>query len=169
MKESCPSAFLERYFDGEVTGEEKLLVEDHLSYCQTCQGALKSMEGLRLLIKTPVDEIEQTENFYWVWRKIEKEVQSKEKPALKESIRRWLDLAPLLRKRIWVPAVAAVVAIFLALTPFLLQKAPSSSDLSVVEYVESQSYNVMIYELEKGNVTVIWLLEGPETEGLSKS
>ena len=169
MKESCPTKLLERYFDGEATGEEKRLVEDHLSCCQTCQDALKSMEGLRLLIKTPVDEIEQAENFYRVWQKIEKEIRSEEKPGWKKSIRHWLDLAPLLRKRVWVPAVAAAVAIILALTPLLFKKAPSSSDLTVVEYVESQSYNVMVYELEKGNVTVIWLLEGPETEGLSKS
>ena len=169
MKESCPGELLERYFDGEVTGEERSLVGGHLSNCQTCQDALKSMEGLRHLIKAPVDELDQKENFYWVWQKIEREIQSKEKSAWKETIWRWLDAMPMLRKRVWVPAAAMIVAILLALAPSLFKKTISPSDLSVVEYVESQSYNVMVYESEKGNVTVIWLLESPEGEGLPKS
>jgi anti-sigma-K factor RskA len=127
------------------------------------------MEGLRHLIKAPVDEADQMENFYWVWQKIEREIQSKDKPPWKESIWRWLDVTPLFRKRVWVPAAAAIVAIFLALAPSLFKETPSSSDLSVVEYVESQSYNVMVYESEKENVTVIWLLEGLETEDLPQS
>lgn len=169
MKESCLGELLERYFDGEVTGEERSLMEGHLSYCQTCQDALKSMEGLRHLIKAPVDEVDQKENFYWVWQRIEREIQSKEKSAWKGTIWRWLDVTPILRKRVWVPAAAAIVVILLALAPSLFKKTISPSDLSVVEYVESQSYNVMVYESEKGNVTVIWLLESPEGEGLPKS
>ena len=169
MKESCVRELLERYFDGEVTGEERSLVGSHLSSCQICQDALKSMEGLRHLIKAPVDEVDRMENFDWLWQKIEREVESKEKPAWKETMRRWLDLTPMLRKRLWVPATAVIIAIFMALAPSLFKKTPSSSDLSVVEYVESQSYNVMVYESEKGNVTVIWLLEGQDAEDSPQS
>jgi hypothetical protein len=32
-----------------------------------------------------------------------------------------------------------------------------------VEYVDS-SYNVMVYPIEKGKMTVIWLFEGEEKE-----
>jgi hypothetical protein len=53
---------------------------------------------------------------------------------------------------------------FLALAPSFFMKVPSSPDSSVVEYVESQNYNVMVYESEKENVTVIWLFEGPQKE-----
>jgi hypothetical protein len=44
------------------------------------------------------------------------------------------------------------------------QKNHFLSTLSVVEYVESETYNVMVYELETPQVTVIWLFEGPEEE-----
>jgi len=169
MKESCSGELLERFFDGEVTEGERSLVEGHLSYCRTCQHALKSMEGLRHLIKAPVDEVDEKENLYWVWQRIEREIQSREKPPWKEIVWHWLDVTSMLRKRVWVPAAAAIVAILLALAPSLLKKTPSSSDLSVVEYVESQSYNVMVYESEKENVTVIWLLESPEMEGAPQS
>ena len=169
MNGSCPSELLERYFDHEVTEEEKNLVESHLSHCQICEDALKAMDRLRHLIKDPVDELERKENFYRVWQGIERGIQQEEKPAWKESLRRWFDVSPMLRKRVWIPAAAAIVAVVLSMTPFLFKKAPSSSDLSVVEYVESQSHNVMVYELEKGDVTVIWLLEEPEKEDSIKS
>lgn len=171
MKESCPrfSKLLERYFDQEVTDEERSLVENHLQGCPSCQEGLKAMEGLRYLIKTPVDEADPKENFYWVWQKIERAIQQEEKLTWKESIKRWLDLTPILRKRVWVPAAAVIVILLLIITPYFYKKAPSSSDPSVVEYVESQTHNVMVYESEKGDVTVIWLLEGPGKEGGSQS
>ena len=167
MKESCPriSELLERYFDQEVNDEERSLVESHLQDCPSCQDDLKAMEGLRCLMKTPVDEADSKENFYWVWQKIEREIQQEETLGWKESIKRWFDLTPFLRKRVWVPAAAVIAILLLIITPYLYKKTPSSSDPSVVEYVESQTYNVMVYESEKGDVTVIWLLEGPGKEG----
>ena len=169
MKDSCAATLelLEKYFDHEVSDEERSGIETHIEDCPDCRDRLRTMEGLRHLLKAPVDEVEQKEDFSRVWLRIERGIQPEETPAWGESIRRWIDL--ILRKRVWVPAAAVIVAIFLALTPSVLKRSPSSSDPSVVEYVESQDYNVMVYESEKGNVTVIWLFEGPEKEGLSPS
>ena len=171
MKDSCSSIskLLEKYFDQEVTREERSLVEVHLADCRTCQAALTAMEGLRYLIKAPVEEADRKESFPWVWQKIEREIQREERLTWKESIRRWFDLTPLLRKRVWVPAAAAIAILLLVITPYFYKKTPSSSESSVVEYVESQTHSVMVYESEKGNVTVIWLLEGPGQEGGSPS
>ena len=166
MNGSCSSIskLLEKYFDREVTDEERSIVEGHLQGCRTCQEALKTMEGLRHLIKAPVDEADRQEDFYGVWQKIERRIQQEEKSAWKESIRQRLDLTPLFRKRVWIPAAAAIAILLMVLTPYFYKKTLSSSETSVVEYVESQTHNVMVYELEKDNVTVIWLLEGPEKE-----
>lgn len=67
-------------------------------------------------------------------------------------------------KKVWIPALAATVILILIYAPLLFKKNPSLQDQSVVEYVESKDYNVMVYETEKGKVTVIWLFEGPEEE-----
>jgi anti-sigma factor RsiW len=166
---SCPSELLGKYFDREVTEDERTIVEGHLARCQACRDTLQAMDGLRHLVKDPVDRMEQKESFHWVWQRIEREVQREEKPAWKEFLGRWLDVSQALRKRVWVPAAAVAAAVFFVVTPYFFKSAPSSTDLSVVEYVESQSYNVMVYELEKGNMTVIWLLEGSEREETSKS
>jgi hypothetical protein len=57
------------------------------------------------------------------------------------------------------------MAIFILVTaPLLLKKTSSYPGPSVVEYVESEGYNVMIYELETPQVTVIWLFEDSEEE-----
>ena len=166
MKSECSSVskLLDRYFDQEVTPEERSLVEGHLPDCSACRMALDTMRNLRILIRNPVEKAVEKETFPWVWEKIEKGIQQKERPDLLDFLRSWLDLTPSLKRKILIPAVAAVVILILITTPFLYKKMSSYPELSVVEYVESDTYNVMVYEPETPQVTVIWLFEGPEEE-----
>jgi anti-sigma factor RsiW len=170
MKDSCSSVskFLEKYFDQEVTEKERLLVEGHLQDCPACQDALKSMEELRTLIKVPVEEAVQKEDFPWVWQKIEREIRLQEKLTWWQSLRSWLYVSPLFKKKVWIPAVATLVVLLFITAQIIFKKIPSYPDASVVEYVESETYNVMVYQIEKPKVTVIWLFEGPE-KGASPS
>jgi anti-sigma factor RsiW len=169
MKGPCSSVskLLEKYFDHEATQEEKSLVEAHLRGCPICQDALNMMAGLREMMKKPVEEAVEKEDFPWVWERIERGIQLEEKPPWWESLRSWVDISFFLKRRVWVPAVATIAILILIIAPILFKKIPSYSGPSVVEYVESQNHNVMIYESEKGKVTVIWLFEGPEQEALS--
>jgi anti-sigma-K factor RskA len=168
MKDSCSSIsrLLEKYFDQETTDEERLLVENHLQDCAFCQEALKSMEGLRALIKSPVEEALHNEDFPWVWQNIERQIRLQEKPTWRQSIRSWLNISPLFKRKVWIPAVATAVVLLFVTTQIILKKTTSYPDASVVEYVESKTNNVMVYDLEKKKVTVIWLFEGPEEEAL---
>jgi len=166
MKDSCSSVskLLEKYFDHEVTEKERSLVEDHILDCETCQDGLSLMGRLREAIKNPIREAEEEESFPWVWEKIERGIRLQEKPNYWESFRSWVSISPLFKKKVWVPAMAAIAILILVTAPLLFKKTTSYSSPSVVEYVESQTYNVMVYESEKGKVTVIWLFEGPEKE-----
>jgi anti-sigma factor RsiW len=166
MKNYCSSVsrLLEKYFDQEVTEEERSLVEGHLQDCPACRDALHSMESFRNLIKSPVEEAVGRENFPWVWQKIERGIQLEERPTIWESLRSWLDTPHLLKKRVMIPAVAAVVILILITAPLLFKKTTSYPSPSVVEYVESPTFNVMVYETENSKMTVIWLFEGPEEE-----
>jgi len=166
MKWECSSisGLLEKYFDQEVTAEERSLVEDHLPGCPACRSALLSMEDLRNLIKNPVKEAVEKETFPWIWEKIERGIQQEERPGLWESLWSWLDISSLYKKKILIPAVAAAVILILITAPLLYKKMSSYPVLSVVEYVDSETYNVMVYELENEKVTVIWLFNGPEEE-----
>ena len=166
VKSECSSisGLLEKYFDQEVTPEERSLVEGHVPDCSACRMALDSMQNLRMLIKNPVEEAVGKESFPWVWEKIEKGIQRKERPGLWDFLKSWLDVTPLLKRKILIPAVAAAVILILITAPLLFKKTTSYATLSVVEYVESETHNVMIYELENEKVTVIWLFNGPEEE-----
>ena len=166
MNDSCSSAskLLEKYFDQEATDKERLLVESHLQDCLACRGALTSMEDMRTLIKVPVEEAVREEDFPWVWQKIEREIRSREKLTRWQSLRPWLDVFPLFKKKVWIPAVATVVVLLFITGQIIFRKTPSYPDSSVVEYLESPTYNVMVYQTEQPKVTVIWLFEGPEEE-----
>jgi len=166
MTDSCSSVskLLEKYFDREVTERERLLVEGHLQSCPACRDALTSMEGLRTLIKTPVEEATQQEDFPWVWQKIEREIRLQEKVSWWQSLRSWMDLSPLFEKKVWIPAVATVIVLLFISTQVIFKKIPSYSDASVIEYIESESHNIMVYESEKAKMTVIWLFDEEDQE-----
>jgi hypothetical protein len=166
MKDSCSvvSRLLEKYFDREMTDEERSLVEAHLLDCQACQDRLRSMEELRDLVKAPVEEAVQNEDFQWIWQKIERGIRLEERHTFWETLQAWLQISPLFQRKVWIPAVAAMTIILLITIPLFFKKTPSLLDQSVIEYVESQTHNVMIYESENKKVTVIWLFEGPAEE-----
>ena len=166
MKDSCSSVskLLEKYSDQEVTDKERFLVEGHLQDCSACRDALKSMEELRALIRVPIEEALQKEDFPWVWQKIEKEIRLQKKLTWWQSLRSWLDVSPLFRRRVWIPAAATVVVLLFITAQIILRKTPSYPGASVVEYLESPTCNVMVYQSEEPKATVIWLLEGPEEE-----
>jgi hypothetical protein len=168
MKDSCSSIsrLLEKYSDQEVTDKESLLIEGHLKECIACQGVLKSIEGLRALIRSPVEEALQKEDFPWVWQKIEREIRLQKKLSWWQPLRAWFDLSPLLKRKVWVPAVATAVVLLFVTAQIIIDKTPSYPGASVVEYVESETNDVMVYDLEKTKVTVIWLFEGPEEEAI---
>lgn len=166
MKDSCSSVskLLEKYFDQEVTGKEKSLVEEHLLGCSTCQDTMRWMAKLREMVKNPVEEAVTKENLEWVWQKVEKEIRLEKKSTRWEWLRSWLDISPFFKRKVWIPASAAMVILILMTAPLLFKKSPSYPVPSVVEFVESPMFNVMVYESEKAEVTVIWLFEGPENE-----
>jgi anti-sigma factor RsiW len=166
MKNTCSSIsnFLEKYFDQEATNKERLLVERHLQECQACQDALRSMEELRALIKNPVEEAIQKEDFPWVWQKIEREIRLQKKQTWWQALRSWLDVSPLFEKKVWIPAVATAVVLLFITAQIFFKKISSYSETSVVEYIESETNNVMVYDIEKSKLTVIWIFEEPEED-----
>jgi anti-sigma factor RsiW len=166
MKDSCSSILkiLERYFDRQATGEERSLVERHLPGCPVCRKRLGALEGMREAIRTPVDEALKEETFPWVWEKIERGIREERKPSWRESLGSRLGLSPWLRKKVWIPVVATAIVLLFITAQIIFEKSPSYSEASVVEYVESDTCNVMVYELEKPEITVIWVFEEPDED-----
>ncbi len=165
MKNSCASIsnLIERYFDREATDEERSLVEAHLLGCSTCQRTVSQIEKIRELTGVPAEEIAREEDFDRVWIKVKREIQQEERHPLLETLRSHFNLSTFLQKKVWVPAFVAVMLLIFIAAPRFLKKSPSLPGEFGVEYLESETNNVMVYELEPSKVTVIWLFEGPET------
>jgi hypothetical protein len=165
MKHLCSSVseLLEKYVDQEVTDQEKTLVEAHLLDCSSCRDDLKSMEEISNVMKVPLEVMARQEDFDRVWLKIKREIRSEEKRSWWEVFRSWLGLPVLHQKRVWIPAVAAILVLIFVTVPLLLKKNPSLPVDFGVEYVESKTNNVMVYEVGP-TATVIWLFEGDEEE-----
>jgi len=153
---------LDKYFDQEATEEERSLIERHIHNCHNCQTILRALEEIREAVKNPVEEALKRETFPWVWEKIEKEIRLKEKPNLWHNLISTIGIPPLLKRRILVPALSMIIILILFMSQLFFKKTPSHLDQTVVEYIESKTYNVMLYEFEKSKITVIWLFEGLE-------
>ncbi len=165
MKTQCLSLKrLERYFDQEASPEERTLVENHLIGCSRCQERLKLMGLLREAVKKPIEEALEKETFPWVWERIEREIQKEQKSSWWETIRLRLDPSALFQKKVWIPALATLLILLFVTAQVFLKKIPSYSEGTVVEYIESPSHDIMVYQLEKQKVTIIWLFEEPENE-----
>jgi len=166
MKNSCSSisGLLEKYHDREVTERERAVVESHLSECPACRDLVRGMEEVGELLRVPIQEAAERVDFQLVWYKVRRELREKERLTWWESLRAWLDGYSLLRKRVWVTAVATAMILSLVMIPVFMREDTSHMQLSAVQYVESQDYSVMIFEGEKGDMTVIWLFEGSDTE-----
>jgi hypothetical protein len=106
------------------------------------------MQGIRGAIKPPVDEAIEKEDFQSMWQNIQREIRLRKKPSFWETLRAWLDISPVFRKKVWIPALATVAILAFVIVPILFKNIPSPPVLSVVEYVDSPSYNVMVFESE---------------------
>jgi hypothetical protein len=128
MKAPCfsVSELLEKYFDQEVTDEERSLVEGHLKGCASCQGVLNSLNKLRNLIKAPVEEALRKEQFEWVWQRIREEIRQEERFTLWESVQSWIHPSRFFQKNVWIPAAAAALILITVLLIF-----PTKSDLTI--------------------------------------
>jgi len=168
MKHLCSSVseLLEKYVDQEVTDQENTLVETHLLDCSSCRDDLKSLEELSNVMKVPLGEMGREEDFDRAWLKIKRGIRSEEKRSWREIFRFGLGLPVLHQKRVWIPAVAAILVLIFVTVPLLMKKSPSLPVDFGVEYVESKTNNVMVYEVGP-TVTVIWLFEGTEEEATS--
>ena len=122
------------------------------------------MEELKALVKVPVEEAVQGEDFPWVWQKIEREIRLQKKLTWWQSLRSSFDISRFFRRRVWIPAAATFVVLLLITAQIIFKKTPFDAGASVVEYLDSPTYNVMVYQSEEPKVTVIWLFEEPEED-----
>ena len=114
-------------------------------------------------MRVPVESLPGAGDFDRVWMKVRREIQREASPRGWESLLSWFNLSSLFRKKVWIPAAAALSLLLVLVFSPRLKETPSIPVQYGVEYVESKTNNVMVYEVGPA-VTVIWLFEGDEEE-----
>ncbi len=122
------------------------------------------MAEIGRLVRSPIHEVCERADFEKAWTNIRREIRPREPSRLWESVGLWLKASCLSWKRAWVPAAAAALIVAGLIVGPILREDQTAFKMSSVEYVESSDYNVMIYEGEKGNMTIIWLFDRSDEE-----
>ena len=94
------------YLEGELTPDERLLVEGHLSSCDMCRCVLEDLRKTGALVK----DLEEIEPPPWLTQKIMAQV--KEEAAQKGGILRWLFYP--LHVKLPLQAVATILIVGMA-------------------------------------------------------
>ncbi|UCC66674.1 MAG: zf-HC2 domain-containing protein, partial [Deltaproteobacteria bacterium] len=143
---------LERYFDGELSPEERDFVEGHLRVCTRCQKELKDLSDMRKLLRGAIEEEVVDTEPQEVWAGVERRLKA---PSLKDRV--WSPVRDLFFpfRPIRTIAWGTALLIIIVLTVPLLKSPPLPP--VVVESVESE-HPVMIFQGEEG-LTIIWLFE----------
>jgi anti-sigma factor RsiW len=166
MKCKQARRFLDRFVDGELADELASRVGQHASSCPDCGGYVESTRSISQAIKTAGMAVRsQASLSEQEWGRL-KEALTKKKRIFAENpfmnLWRWLTFYP---RPVWVSAFAAAALIVALTTINMLHYGEASLSHPVVEYVESESSQVMVIMPEQSPVTVIWLFENAKATG----
>ena len=147
----CESALIDRFFDAEVSREERARVEAHVADCPECRRRLEANREIgALLLESP-----------------EHRLSGKEKTALENRLiermrndRWWKRTAGdgWLRPRRLVSLAAAVGVLLLAFTFFSKPDIPAGPSAIVTSF-QGEYTSVMIVETPETRNTIIWFDE----------
>lgn len=147
---------LERFLDGEVSGERKTYLEGHVSECPECSAKLGRLKSLRNLVSEalradiPEAELEK------VTRNVEEHIA---KPmGIAEWFRLHFDYSHL-RYTYLKPALAALLIIALIVSPIFMRLLAPTSNEAMINSVETELASVSVYKTPEKNITVIWVSE----------
>jgi anti-sigma factor RsiW len=171
MRKDCERilGLVERYFDGELSGRQAGLVEDHLTDCPKCAAELRTLHNLRGLVQSSLREAAMQVELADLWRHIEPRIQD-QKTSLWErlgvAVREYFSAYKPVFATAGVAALAAVIVIPLALRDSgMTEGTRPQSNECIIESIESSGSTAMVFELSEDQTKVIWMIEEVEDEG----
>ncbi len=121
---------LQRFFDGDLTGESATQVSEHLDACQECSRRHGSLVRLRGLINMAAEDLAEEVDFDAVYGKVVAGIERRPAAGLLTGLRGWFDELLAKRPQVWMPATAAAaVAAAVLITMSFPQGDETSSAL----------------------------------------
>ncbi len=166
MKCKQARRFLDRFVDGELADKIASRVEQHAGGCPRCGGYIESTRSIgRAINASGMAVRSQASLSEQEWARLEEAVEKKKRIFIENpflNLWRWLTFYP---RPVWVSAFAAAALIVALTTTNMLHYGETSLSHPVVEYVESESSQVMVIMPEQSPVTVIWFFEKVKATG----
>ena len=158
MNTHCDPDLAGRYFDGELSSEEKARFEEHLETCPSCETSLRGLRTLSDRFRIEMERAVARADFAAMENRFMKEIHPRR--------RSW---PASLKALLWSPKVlapAAAVAVALALffrifSPSLPAVGPSA----IINSFTGEVSSVIIIETPESRHTIVWYTEPPGQEG----
>ena len=149
------------YIDGELSGEEKQQLEQHLEVCPQCRDHFHELQKTTSIISDALSSRPEID-FEKVLQNIKSEIQKPASISLMQRIAEWLKMP-----KIWVPATAFCTAALIFFFSVPVLKSPETTQMSRVESVSSRSGMYMVLETAQTKQPLIWFTEPPAKESHS--
>jgi len=149
---NCFTPLLEKYFDGELSPEEKNSTEKHLKGCLRCRRQLKVLSAMRDLLLRAMEEVVADADIQSIWEGVEEKLSV---PSPGEKVSSWIRnlFFPFWRLRSIACGLAFSAILFITVTMLTTTPPPTI----VVKSVESKA-PVMVFQEEEG-MTIIWFFD----------
>jgi hypothetical protein len=150
---------LDSYHDRQLRGRKFDDMSEHLRQCESCSGELEKLQRISRALKERYEGAALGEkDFSRVWAGVDAAIDAQEgRPA--ESL---LDR---LTAILWIPrpawaAVAAVAVLIVMVFAYMPGEQPSTlaADDCIIDSVEAENCDVMVYEIGDSKMKVIWIM-----------
>jgi hypothetical protein len=162
-------AWIEPYFDDELSLSKHAKVEAHLKECRSCRKEFERLQGIQKLIRHgfSASMAGGHPNLEGLSSRVRDQIRSSDQADRGRSIVRRSLWFGSWGTRILVPsaAVAALIAVFVftIYKPHVPVIRIDGKNECIVESLEGGSRTVMLFKTHGSNMTVIWLSGGSES------
>lgn len=157
---------LDRYLDGELAHKAALQVEEHVKGCTQCGNYLKSARSIGQAIKaSALVTRAETALSDRAWAHVKAGIESRERLSPGSRLLAWWRWLTFYPRPVWASAFAAAALVVALVTTNTARHQSTKLAHPVVEYVESQSSQVMVFMPEQSPITVIWFFEKAKAQG----
>lgn len=155
------SRWLEPCFDGELGRRRSGMVQAHAARCLQCRQRLQEMENLRVALRGAAALAPEPGDFEDLWPRLSSRLPQPDHLSASRQWFRRLERMLIPQRLVWAPAALAIVmAAGVGIVWRSQVSTPASSNIVVIDYIESQHSSVMIVQPQyPGHMTVILIFD----------
>jgi anti-sigma factor RsiW len=162
----CDATMLSRFLDQELGPDEHDRINEHLSYCPSCQKVLRENQSISTLLRAGLEEAISRADIENFEERVFDLIQRKGAPW-------WIKLKALfMSRKFYVPAVAVATVLILLLS-VVRRPDPETGPSAIIKSFTGEISSVMIIQTPKSQQTILWfnetLIPGDEDDEIQEA